>query len=235
MREALRQDRWIPIQVWMADSLEPADADSVCGAASRLDVPVVRKSLDDLTRRCGSAAHQGLLAKMPPFPYRSLPDVIQGASQPALLLVLDRIQDPHNLGAMIRSAEVFGADGVIIGTSSQCGVTASVVRSSAGAIHHVPVAQVDDLTEAVRELSRHAIRIVATSGEAETAATAVELARPVAIVVGNEGVGIDPELLTVSDEIVRIPQFGRVGSLNAAVAAGILLYEARRQRTSGQA
>lgn len=228
--EILQTDHWIPLEVWIADTIEADVAEGALSSASRLDVTVERKSDGELTRRCGSLEHQGLMAKMPPFPYRTLTDVIEGASQTPLILVLDRVQDPHNLGAIIRSAEVFGVDGIVIGTRSQCGVTAAVVRSSAGAIIHVPVAQVDDLAAAVCELSRRSIHVVSSSAESDIDLTEADFRQPAALLIGNEGTGIDAALLEASDIIIRIPQSGRVGSLNAAVAAGILLYEARRQR-----
>lgn len=231
MRETLQQRRWVPLEVWVSDALESDAREDVVETARELHVPLERKPHEELTRRCGSLEHQGLMAKMPPYPYSPLEQIVEGPPGPPLILVLDRIQDPHNFGAMIRSAEVFGASGVLIGTGSQCGVTASVVRSSAGAINHVRVARVDDLAGALGEISQRAIRVVAATGDAEPAIVDVDFSLPTAIVIGNEGVGVAPELRAACDDIVRIPQFGRVGSLNAAVAAGILLYEARRQRT----
>ena len=229
VREALRAGRWIPMEVWIGDA---GNVEELVELAKRLDVPVERRSNEELTRRCGSLEHQGLMAKMPQFPYRTVDDVLDGASGRALFLVLDRVQDPHNFGAMIRSAEVFGVDGIVIGTQSQCGVTASVARSSAGAINHVPIVRIDDLAAVPGIFTQHSIRIVSAAGGAELTAADVDLKQSSALVLGNEGLGIDERLLSQSDDIVRIPQFGSVGSLNVAVAAGILLYEARRQRES---
>lgn len=231
VRETLQAGRWIPLEIWLADAIPRDEAHDLTELAARHDIPLVHKSNDELSKRCGSLEHQGLMAKMPPFPYSSLEQVLEHTSPQALLLVLDRLQDPHNFGAMIRSAEVFGADGIVIGTQSQCAVTASVVRSSAGAVNHVPIAQVDDLLETLQALSQHSIRVASAAGDAELTAEEVDLRGSVALVIGNEGVGVDPGLQAESDLRVRIPQFGRVSSLNAAVAAGILLYEARRQRS----
>jgi 23S rRNA (guanosine2251-2'-O)-methyltransferase len=183
-----------------------------------------------LTQLCGAADHQGIIAKMPPFPYAEAAEVLTGATGDTFFVVTDHLQDPYNFGAIVRSAEGLGAAGVFIPAERQVGVTSQVARSSAGAVNHVPIARVDDLLRLADEMKRRGIRLVAASEHSATPAADADLSGPVAVVIGNEGVGIDERLLTKCDLAVAIPLAGRVGSLNAAVAAGILLYEVARQR-----
>jgi 23S rRNA (guanosine2251-2'-O)-methyltransferase len=229
--ETLRAGLWKPLEVWMADSLEERVAGEVRHCADQLSIEVVVQPAEELTRRCGKLEHQGLMAKMPLFPYSPVGDVWRQAQTPALYLILDGVEDPFNFGAMIRSAEVFGVDGIFVGTRHQSEVTAQVARSSAGAVNYVPIARAERLAELARDLRAQHVRVVAASEKAEQRAAAVDLRGPTALIIGSEGRGISDELRKVCDAAVAIPQSGRVGSLNAAVAAGILLYEVRRQRT----
>jgi 23S rRNA (guanosine2251-2'-O)-methyltransferase len=147
-----------------------------------------------------------------------------------LLLILDAIQDPHNFGAILRSADAMGMSGVFVGKTGQAEVTSLVARSSAGAVNHISLAQVDDLAGLAELLQSRGVQILGASEKEGIPADQCDFRRPTALVIGNEGIGIRPELLRLCDARVTIPQHGHVGSLNAAVSAGILLYEARRQR-----
>lgn len=230
--ETLRAGRWNPLELWIADDIDPPSGHEARAWAEQHGMAPVISTAAVMSRRCGSLAHQGLMVRMPPFPYTSLENVLTAIAPPAFLVILDAVQDPFNFGAIIRSAEVFGAGGVTVGTTDQADVTAQVARSSAGAVNHVPIAQVSDLVAAAQLLKNRGIRIVAASEKAQRPISDIDLAQPCAIVVGNEGTGIHDSLLPVCDYTASIPQSGRVGSLNAAVAAGILFYEVQRQRQS---
>ena len=167
------------------------------------------------------------LAKVKTF---SLEDVLR--SQPPLVLVLSGIQDPGNLGTMLRSAEAFGASGVLIGEGTVSRFNPKAVRASAGSVFRVPALKVK-LEEAISRLRQAGLRLIATSSHAHTSADQSDLARPLAFFIGSEGSGLPRELMSQVDETVVVPHPGQVESLNAAVAASILLYEASRQRKGG--
>ena len=228
--ETLAAGRWDILELHLADSLPTEERESLQNIARRQDVPVAVEPAEQLHRTCKSAEHQGVIAKMPPFPY-SDPQAVLTARPPCpLYVILDAIQDPFNFGAIVRSAEVLGVDAVFIGENQQVGVTSLVARTSAGAVNHIPIARVPDLTEFVRRLRETPVCIVGASAEAKVPVHQYDFQKPTAMIVGNEGRGISEELLLLCDETLRIPQSGRVGSLNAAVAASIIFYEASRQR-----
>jgi len=224
--ETLRAGIWTPYELRLAPETESEfrDLAEPCGVTLHVE-PATR-----LTQLCGAADHQGVLAKMPPFPYADAAGLLAGATEESLFVVTDHLQDPYNFGAIVRSAECFGATGVFVPRDRQVGVTSQVARSSAGAVNHVPIARVDDLHALVGDLKRRGVRLVAASEHADTPLSEADLSGPVAVLIGNEGVGIEKTLLAKCDLAIAIPLAGRVGSLNAAVAAGILLYEVARRR-----
>lgn len=233
--ETLRAGRWRPFELIVAERLEPAIRREVSAFAESQGIDLQRLEFDELTQRCRSTEHQGLMAKMPEFPYASLDDVSAthaDSSAPPFVIVLDGIQDPHNFGAIVRSAEVLGASGVVVGERHQSDVTPHVARTSAGAVNHLPIARVSDLVEAIGTLRERGFRVLGAAGESDREIQQVDCTGPLVLVIGNEGAGLGEELRGVCDELVRIPQIGRTESLNAAVAAGILCYEVRRQRSA---
>jgi 23S rRNA (guanosine2251-2'-O)-methyltransferase len=167
---------------------------------------------------------------MAEFPYERAEPVLAVRNERPLFAILDGIQDPHNFGAVIRSAHMLGVDALFVPTRGQVEVTALVARSSAGAVNHIPIAQVDDLVALAGQLRSRRVRVIGTSQNAARPIFESDLSSGTAVIIGNEGSGIRPELLAVCDELVTIPQFGAVESLNVAVSAGILFYEAQRQR-----
>jgi 23S rRNA (guanosine2251-2'-O)-methyltransferase len=173
-----------------------------------------------------------MIARMPEYAYLPVDELFRQTGTAKLYLVLDSIQDAFNFGASLRSAEVLGVDAVVVGERDQCGMTSQAVRSSAGAVHHLPVFRTSDLTDALVRLKAHHVQLVAASEKGDRTIGECDLVRSTAIVLGNENCGIAPERLALCEVQARIPQAGRVGSLNIAVAAGIVLYEAFRQRTS---
>lgn len=229
--ETLRACRWPPLQLHLADRLPEETLVEIRALADDLEVPVAIEPFDRLTDHCHSREHQGFLARMPRFPYDDFGDVLKSRHKTSLFAILDSVQDPHNFGAILRSADVLGVDAVIVGTSHQVEVTSLVARSSAGAVNHVKLATVDDLTEGATALKASGFQIVGTQPHGDCRIDDYNFCVPTAIIIGNEGTGIRPELLRVCDRTLTIPQIGTVESLNAAVSAGILFYEACRQKS----
>lgn len=180
-------------------------------------------------------AHQGIIAFGAPFPYVALEDVLHAPREgAALIVVLDHITDPHNAGAIIRSAECAGAQGVVMPERRAAGVNATVRKAAAGAAAHIPIARVSNIADAIRKLKKANVWVAgADLGPESVDYTQADLARDVALVIGAEGAGLSQLVKRECDYLVRIPMRGQVESLNASVAAGVLLYEAVRQRRSG--
>jgi 23S rRNA (guanosine2251-2'-O)-methyltransferase len=229
--ETLRAGRWRPVELRLSEELPAADVGAVAELVGTAPIPLHRDPAARLAQLCGSREHQGYLAKMPEFPYDAPEGVLAGLSDNPLCLVLDGIQDPHNFGAVLRSAEVLGVDAVFVGEVRQVDVTSQVVRSSAGAVNFVRLSRVSALPHLLANLKSRGLSVVGASEKGSVAPAECDLKRPTALVIGNEGTGLSDEVLAVCDERIAIPQHGRVGSLNAAVAAGILVYEAKRQRS----
>jgi 23S rRNA (guanosine2251-2'-O)-methyltransferase len=178
-------------------------------------------------------AHQGVVAIAPPFPYRSLDELLAEPTKsgPRLLVALDHLTDPHNVGAIVRTAEAAGADGLILPDRRSAGINATVRKAAAGAAAYLSIARVGNLAQALRTLKKAGIWVVG----ADASDSALELSKPdlgqaVALVIGAEGSGLSALIKRECDYLVRIPMFGHVASLNASVAAAILIYEAIRQR-----
>jgi 23S rRNA (guanosine2251-2'-O)-methyltransferase len=192
-----------------------------------------RHELDALTGE--AARHQGVVAITGEFVYAELADVldqIDAGARPALLVVLDSVQDPQNLGAVIRSAQVLGAHAVVIGKDRAAPVTPAAVKASAGATEHLPVVRVTNVARAIDELKEHGLWTVAAVMSQEAPMPRdVDLKGPIALVLGAEGKGLRPLVERTCDLKVRIPMEGKVASLNVSAAAAILLYEAARQRS----
>lgn len=183
-----------------------------------------RRQVDDLTR---GGVHQGVAARVEPYPYSGLDEILT-APEP-LVLVLDGVTDPHNLGAVLRVADGAGASGVVIPKDRAVGVTASAVKASAGASEHVRVARETNLRRAIDRMKEAGVWVYA-AGMDGTPYTRLDLAGPVALVLGSEGRGVRRLVREGCDGTVSIPMLGAVESLNVSVAAAVLLYEARRQR-----
>ena len=228
--ELLRADRWTPLEIGLGPGLPTAVISEVQKWAQRHHCPLESWSDAEIEDRCRASDHQGLIARMPEFPYRGVDELLQSWPANAWCILLDGIQDPFNFGAILRSAEVLGAHAAFVGGEQQCGVTAQVVRSSAGAVLHLPLARGDSALAVARSLKSRDFQLCGASEKATQSPSEVDFRRPTCLVIGNEGRGISPELLAQCDQTVAIPQSGQVGSLNAAVAAGILCYEIGRQR-----
>ena len=189
-----------------------------------------RRKLDGMSR---THSHQGVIALAAVREYASVDDILSAArdrGEPPLILVCDELSDPHNLGAVIRTADAAGAHGVIIPKRRSAGLTAVVGKTSAGAVAHVPVARVPNLPSLLRELKDAGVWVFGAAMTGSTPLYQADLKGPAAIVIGSEGAGLGRLVEETCDFTVSIPMFGKINSLNASAAAAVLLYEAVRQR-----
>jgi 23S rRNA (guanosine2251-2'-O)-methyltransferase len=194
-------------------------------------VSLVESDDDRLARLCGSSRHQGVVARVTPLTTAvSIDDTLDAVQGPPLLLVLDGVTDPHNLGACLRVADGAGAHAVIAPKDHAVGLNATVAKVASGAADTVPYFMVTNLARTLGELKERDIRVIGTSDDASLSLYEVELTGPVALVLGAEGAGMRQLTGRTCDERVRLPMKGAVESLNVSVAAGICLYEALRQR-----
>jgi len=223
VREALRGPREV-LELWATERAVRSEP-----WLRETKPPRVQVKLDkDLSESAGTRDHQGVLAWCEPFKYADAYEL--AASERPLLACLDQVSDPRNLGAVIRSAEGAGATGVVVPAHGSARVTASVCRSSAGAVEHLPVAVVTNLARYLAEIKGNDLWVAAAAGESGTPMWQADLSGGLAFVFGAEGKGLRPLVRRTCDLSVAIPQLGLVESLNVSVAAALLLYEARRQR-----
>jgi len=235
VREALAGGRAIR-KVLVARSARTSLQEIVALALGR-HVPVQEVDPRWLDRIARSRTHQGVIALAAVRPAADVADLLaraQARGEAPLLVLLDGIQDPQNTGAIIRVAEAAGAHGVVIPARRAAGLSAAVARASAGAVEHLPVAQVTNLARTIAELKRQGIW-VAGADPAGADLYATELAPPLAVVIGGEGRGLSRLVREACDYLVRIPMAGHIASLNAATAAGIVLFEIRRRQRSPRA
>ena len=219
--------------------LAKGDTDSALGhianTARANGVVVVnadRRKLDEMSR---THAHQGVIAVAAVRAYASIEDIFQRAEERGeapLIVLCDELSDPHNLGAVIRTAECAGAHGVVIPKRRSAGLTAIVAKTSAGAVSHIPVARVPNLTALMKELQKRGVWIFGAEMNGNTSLYEADLKGPAAIVIGSEGSGMSRLVAETCDFTVSIPMKGKIKSLNASAAAAILLSEAVRQRLS---
>lgn len=186
-------------------------------------------SSEELERLCGSPDHQGVVAEVDPFPYGDPMGMLR--REGALLVALDQVQDPRNLGAVCRSAEFAGAAGVVIPERRSAAVTPVVCKTSAGAVEHVEVAHVRNLADWLAEAKEAGFWIWGADAEAKQAPWQTDLTGPTVIVLGGEGKGLRPRVAAACDGLIALPQRGKVESLNVSAAATALLFEALRQRS----
>jgi 23S rRNA (guanosine2251-2'-O)-methyltransferase len=223
VREAFRGRREV-LEVWAS---ERAAAGEEWLAGARFKLAQER----DLTELAGTRDHQGVVARVEPYRYADAYELAK-ADRP-LLAVLDQVTDPHNLGAVCRSAEGAGATGVVVPAHGSAVVTAAVARASAGAVEHLPVAVVTNLARYLEEVKGPDLWVYGAAEDAPTSLWDADLTGGAALVLGAEGKGLRPLVRRTCDVLVSIPLAGMVESLNVSVAAALLLYEARRQRSRG--
>lgn len=231
INEALSSGRPI-IKVMIAKGVTTGPAVEIAAKARRAGIPVQevdRRKLDFMT---SSAAHQGVAALCAVKEYSSVDDILELArerGEAPFVIILDEIEDPHNLGAIIRSAECAGAHGVIVKKRRSAGLSYTAYKASAGALEYVPVARVNNITDVISELKEKGLWIYGADMNGESYLT-VDFSGAAALVIGNEGKGLSRLVRENCDAIVSLPMKGRINSLNASVAAGILMYKVAEGR-----
>lgn len=250
--ETLTAGRWPIEELYASDELplaEQEQLDKLCGDTG---LWIDRVPGSRLAQLCGSSEHQGYLARMSEFPCGSETDLQQCLQEtmdryqqnqkqgttdgsersvrPPLFVLCDQIQDAHNFGAILRCCDGAGVDGIVIESHRQTSVTPHVARSSVGAVNYLELFRVDNVVDAAKAIRATGLKLVAATEKSEQDLWSTDLKAPAALVIGSEAHGIRPELLALCDQQLRIPMLGQVNSLNAAVAAGIVLYEIRRNQ-----
>lgn len=228
--EALRSEGWCITEVWVARGRDLVRLKGITGMAASRGVPirqVERSKLDSLTT---NAPHQGIVGFIDQFNYVDLDAILQRGDGIPLLLVLAGIEDPRNLGALIRTADACGVWGVVIPKDRAAAITPAVAKSSAGAIFHIPVVRVANIPTTLKKIKERGIWVIGAAADAHTDLFHQDLKIPLAVVIGGEGKGIRPLIKRACDLLVTIPMRGKVNSLNASVAGSIILYEIIRQR-----
>lgn len=210
---------------------------AILAAARSASVPVEEMTGDRLARLAGFDGHQGVLLEVEPRRWADPTEILAhaaAAGHDPLLLVLEHLQDPVNFGALLRSAEAAGVDGVVFPERGAAPLSAAAVKASAGASEHLLLAQVGSLGQTLHELAERGLRLVAADQDAPASAWETDLRGPLAVVVGSEGSGLSGSIRRRCDVLVRFPMSGRVASLNAGVAGALLLFEIVRQRSMGR-
>ncbi len=229
VREALRAGRPLD-RILIARGRHGQRLEEIVRLARAQGIPVRFEDRVQLDRASGTLQHQGVVALLAARPTVALEDLLRRPSPSGLLVLLDGIEDPHNLGAILRTALAAGADGVVLPERRSAGLTDAVARVSAGALEHLPVARVKNLARALETLKQAGYWLIGLDERAAKPYTAVDLTAPVGLVLGNEGQGLHELVRKRCDFLVSIPTTGPVRSLNVSVAAGIVLFEAVRQR-----
>ena len=233
--EALAAER-AASRLFVADRARPSpELKAILGDARRAGIPVERIDADRLRRLAGFEGHQGVLLEVGDRRFADLAEVFaraDAAGHDPFVLVLEHLQDPTNLGTLLRSAEAAGVDGVVFPERGAAPLSAAAVKASAGASEHLLLARVESLGGAIHELKARGVWLVAGDQEADADAWSSDLRGPIAIVVGSEGSGLSGTTRRRCDLVVSFPMAGRVASLNAATAGALLLFEVVRQRSA---
>jgi 23S rRNA (guanosine2251-2'-O)-methyltransferase len=235
VRETLRAGRRQIFKILLARGVKQAGiVGEILALAEQANIPVQAVDRQEMDKLGGEVNHQGLAAEVSGYPYLDLGallDVVKGAGVPAFLLLLDHVQDPQNVGSLLRTAEAAGVHGVVIARRRAAGVTPAAVRASAGAAEHACVVQVANLVQAMASLKANGVWLAGLEASPDALLyTEADLDGPLGLVIGSEGQGLARLVRETCDFLIRVPMHGQVASLNAAVAGAIALYEARRQR-----
>ena len=231
--EALRAGTAVD-KIYIAKGETDATLGHIASTARNKGIVVVEADRRKLDAMSATHSHQGVIAVTAVREYASVADILQAArdkGEAPLVVVCDELSDPHNLGAVIRTAEAAGAHGVIIPKRRSAGLTAIVAKTSAGAVSYLPVARVANLTALLKELKEEGLWVFGTAADGATSLYQADLKGPAAIVIGSEGDGMSRLVREQCDFLVSIPMRGQVNSLNASAAAAVVLYEAVRQRS----
>jgi len=238
VRECLRAGRRKIYRLVIARDADLGPAQDILAEVRRRNIPTHDSDERELNLATHGEPHQNVLLEVGPYPYANLADLTARAAErrePPFILLLDLVQDPRNVGALLRTAEAMGVHGIVIQERRGCEITPTVVTTSAGAAEHLLVAQVTNLVEAMRWLKQQEVWIVGLGLTLEAEPIdAVDLDMPLGLVIGNEAEGLRRLVRDRCDFVVRLPMFGQVQSLNAAVAGSLALYAARRARSASQ-
>lgn len=205
----------------------------IIGIAKERRIIMVEKDKRQMEEMAQTENYQGVIAIVPPFEYCEVEDILQTAkerNEDPFILLLDGIEDPHNLGSIIRTAETAGVHGIIIPKRRAASVNSTVSKVSAGAVQHMKVSRVTNLTETIKDLQEAGLWIIGTDMDAKTTYYDQDLTGPICLVIGSEGFGMSRLVKENTDILVKIPMKGKITSLNASVSAGIVMYEAVKQR-----
>jgi 23S rRNA (guanosine2251-2'-O)-methyltransferase len=230
--EAIKADRTIEC-IYITNSAKEGSINAILGLAKEKKLvikEVERKKLDMLS---DGGVHQGIIAKVTPYKYFEVADILDEArirGEKPFIIILDEIEDPHNLGSIIRTAELCGVHGIVIPKRRNVGITSTVYKSSVGAIEHVKVAKVTNINIVIDQLKEEGIWIYAADISGKEYSYDVDFSGGCALVIGSEGRGISNLTLKKCDKIVKIPMIGKINSLNASVAGGIMMYEVLKSR-----
>lgn len=228
----LRREPEAVFELFVTEQRQDARARDLLQLAQAAGVRVIQAEGERLDGMVGTRRHQGVVARVDVRRRElKLADVLESLAEPALLLVLDGIQDPHNLGACLRVADAAGAHAVIAPKDRAVGLNATAVKVASGAADTVPYVTVTNLARALHEMQEAGVWVIGTAGEAAHNVYQVDLKGPVALVMGSEGDGLRRLTRETCDDLASIPMYGSVESLNVSVASGICLFEARRQRS----
>ncbi|WP_026693304.1 23S rRNA (guanosine(2251)-2'-O)-methyltransferase RlmB [Peribacillus kribbensis] len=231
VQEALRANREIN-KIWIAEGSQKGSMQPIIGMAKEANIMiqfVPRKKIDQMSE----GNHQGVIAQAAAYDYADLEDLFKKAeerNEDPFFLILDEIEDPHNLGSIMRTADCSGAHGIIIPKRRAVGLTSTVAKASTGAIEHIPVARVTNLAQTIDELKSRGVWVAGTDAKGSQDYRRIDGAMPLAVVIGSEGKGMGRLIKEKCDFLFHLPMAGKVTSLNASVAAGLLMYEVYRKR-----
>ncbi|MBP1967423.1 23S rRNA (guanosine(2251)-2'-O)-methyltransferase RlmB [Paenibacillus aceris] len=230
--EAIRAGRTIN-KIWIAENAQKQFAGPIVAEAKNLGILVQFTDKRKLDQMVEALQHQGVIAQVAAYEYVEVEDILAKAKalgQDPFILILDEIEDPHNLGSILRTADCTGVHGVIIPKRRSVGLTATVSKTSAGAVEYVPVARVTNIAQTIEQLKEQGVWVAGTDVSAAQDVYKANFSMPIALVIGNEGKGVGRLIKERCDFLVKLPMAGHVNSLNASVAAGVLMYEVVRQR-----
>lgn len=222
-------------ELYVSRNDKSLEASEILKSAKGRGIKTSSLTKESLSELCDTHSHQGIAARIKDYEYHNLADILSRTKERGeelLLIILDHLEDPQNLGAIIRTADVLGAHGVVIPKDRAASVTPAVVKASAGAVSHMPIARVVNLAKVIRDLKKEGVWIAGADSSSRSVNQQDLKNLDIALVIGNEGKGLGQNIKNECDFLVSIPQIGKVSSLNASVAAGVLMYEIIRQRNS---
>lgn len=230
--EALKSGRGIN-KLWIASGDREGSVSEIAALAKERDIVVQYVERAKIEALAGGHRHQGVLAYVAPVPYAELDDILKAAEEKGeapFLVLLDELEDPHNLGALLRTADATGVHGILIPKRRSVSLNATVAKTSAGAVEYVPVARIGNIAQTLKKLKEKGFWVAGADMDGEKAYYEADLTGPLVLVVGSEGRGMSRLTKEACDFIVSMPMVGRINSLNASVAGSILMYESMRQR-----